>query len=84
MIAVRVRFMDSGRTACPANPRYPKGVHIDFSHDSKRACLVLMPYPAPGCGYWIVSCQRCGQVNIVSAAGRADDPRTVKLRCNLD
>jgi hypothetical protein len=42
---------------------------------------VALEYPAPCVGKWIVKCSVCVTLAIVSAAGRLDDPPTVRLAC---
>jgi hypothetical protein len=34
------------------------------------------------CGVWVVACHTCGLRVGITAAGRPDDPRTVRLACN--
>lgn len=76
-------WVDSGyRAQEPANSAYPDGVKIDLSQGAKWSCVVeLALYPAPRCGYFIISCNRCGHRAMVTAAGRRDDPRSVRLAC---
>lgn len=79
---MKISFIDSGRTArCAPNPDYLDGIDVDISGGDEVCCLVELPYPAPRCGQWVVGCEDCQQVNIVTAAGRADDPRTLKIAC---
>jgi hypothetical protein len=63
----------------PPNPDYPDG--IDIRSGVTPFCRVNLPYPAPGCGLWAVKCPRCGLSVGITAAGRADDPRSVELAC---
>jgi hypothetical protein len=42
-----------------------------------------LPYPAPRCGKYLINCETCGQTIMVTTAGRRDDPRTVKIACEL-
>lgn len=79
---IKVSWIDSGRepTQKP-NPAYPKGMDLDLTHGAKVACLVDLPYPAKRCGYYAVKCDACGYSAVVTTAGRADDPRTVKVPC---
>jgi len=82
---MRVTFLDGGREAqCPPDPLYPNGIKVDISRGAAQACVVNLPYPAPRCGQWVIGCERCHQVNIVSAAGRPDDPRQVRIACRPD
>lgn len=79
-----VAFFASGRGKArnPPDPRYPKGMHVDMRDDAAaEACSLALPYPAPECGHYSVTCSRCGWHGIVTAAGRADDPRTLSIGC---
>lgn len=80
-----ITFLDSGREPkCPPNPRYPYGMHVDLAgRGPKRTCSGLLPYPAPRCGQYVIRCRRCNTVNLITAAGRPDDVRSVKLACKL-
>lgn len=79
---IRVSFIDSGRTAqYPPDPAYPMGTIADLTRGKTPTCRVDLPYPAPRCGQWVVGCTRCHQVNVITAAGRVDDPRRVILAC---
>ncbi len=78
-----VEFMPSGRgkAQCAPDPRYPDGKDIDIS-DGALACAIQLPYPAPECGAWVVKCNACERGAIaITAAGRPDDPRLVKIPC---
>ena len=88
--AMTVTWLDEGRQAQhPAdpkhltNPAYPKGVDVDCSGGAKATCTQALPYPAKGCGQHLVTCDICGRRIIVTAAGRADDPRSVKVACKI-
>ena len=81
---MKVTFHDSGREPKnPPDPAYPNGINIDISKGAGVCCLVELPYPAPRCGQWVIVCEECNQANVVTAAGRPDDPRTVKIACRL-
>jgi hypothetical protein len=69
-----------GKAQCPPDPAYPDGMHLDMSM-GKKSCLVNLPYPAPECGCWTVHCGECGLTVAATAAGRPDDPRTLKVAC---
>jgi len=78
---MKVTFLDSGREPrCRPNPAYPHGIDVDLS-DGGKYCLVELPYPAPRCGIMLIGCEKCDLLNAVTVAGRADDPRTVKMGC---
>jgi hypothetical protein len=44
-------------------------------------CFVKLPYPAVRVGMWRVACETCGVSVVVTAAGRPDDPRSVRIPC---
>ncbi len=77
-----ITFVPSGRgkAQCPSNPDYPNGVEVDMSL-GKTACPIDLPYPAPECGYWLLSCNLCGTTVAITAAGRPDDPRKARVPC---
>lgn len=79
-----VEFFRSGRgkAQCPADPAYPHGIAIDGATAGAPSCLVPIPYPAPECGVWIVRCQECETSIAITAAGRADDPVSVRIACS--
>lgn len=82
MAHVTVKFMSHNRKAvCAPDPAFPEGIDIDVSDGAKIACRVQLPYPAECCGIIAVRCERCGFSAAVTTAGRADDPRSVKLPC---
>ena len=88
-----IEFQPSGRgkAQCPADPAYPHGIALDCtraqfrqSHDSldiASTCTLELPYPAPECGLWMVSCDDCPLTVAITAAGRVDDPISVKMAC---
>jgi hypothetical protein len=67
----------------PANPAYPNGVDVDISGGATKACEQPLPYPAKGCGQYLVVCETCGQKIIITATGRSDDPRSVRIACKI-
>ena len=79
-----VEFIPSGRgqARCAPNPMYPEGIAIDIS-EGKPSCLVAIPYPAKECGIFVVKCRFCRLGVALTAAGRADDPISLTMRCNL-
>lgn len=66
---------------CAPDENYPYGKAIDLSDPENLSCGFDLPYPAPGVGTWIVKCKACGHTTGVTAAGRPDDPTTVKWAC---
>ena len=78
-----IRFVPSGRgkAQCEPNPEYPNGIDVDIC-EGKPGCVFDLRYPAPECGHFEVVCDLCKIGVGVSAAGRSDDPRTVKIPCN--
>lgn len=81
-----IAFVPSGRGAarCPSNPAYPDGVALDAAGlDAPAWCVVELPYPAAECGYWLITCRLCGLQVAATAAGRRDDPRSVRLPCSM-
>jgi hypothetical protein len=82
METLSVRWFGTGRKAqCQANPNYPNGIDLDMSSGRVVICATELPYPAPEVGQWRISCQRCGLSILVTAAGRTDDPRSVRVSC---
>jgi len=81
----RVHFQPSGRgkAQCAPNPLYPKGIALDGSKPGQLSCTVTLPYPAPECGMWLVFCDQCPMSVMITAAGRIDDPVSVRVRCQL-
>ena len=77
-----VKWLDGKREAkCKPDLAYPKGIDLDVSDGREKTCIVPLPYPAPRCGVHILSCLECGLRIAVTAAGRPDDPVSVKLPC---
>jgi len=72
---------DGRKATSPPDPRYPDGIHIDGAKGATRSCLIRLPYPAAGCGRHMVRCKTCGLTVAVTAAGRPDDPRSVRIPC---
>ncbi|MCC6776691.1 MAG: hypothetical protein IT537_08655 [Hyphomicrobiales bacterium] len=82
MSSFNIEWIDAQREpAMPPNPSYPNGVDIDGSGGAAVTCEVSLPYPAARCGAFIIECRTCGLKVAVTTAGRADDPKTIKLAC---
>lgn len=77
-----VVFIDHGRepTENP-DPKHPDGVRINLATAIHKSCTRNLPYPAPRCGLYEVTCRKCGYRAVVTVAGRADDPRVITLPC---
>lgn len=78
-----VKWAPSGRgkAQCAPNPHYPDGIAIDATEPGEKSCFVELPYPAPECGTWIISCSKCQMHVHITAAGRPDDPISVRIAC---
>lgn len=84
----------------PPDPRYPAGIDLDeTTHEridmqsgavippdpDRKSCFTfLRPYPAPRCGAFIVKCDVCGLLAVVTTAGRSDDPRSLRVPCKAN
>lgn len=84
----QVSFHASGRgkARCASNPAFPDGITINLVNlaeepEPQNTCCVELPYPAPECGHILVVCTACVWRLAISAAGRADDPRTLIVPC---
>lgn len=77
-----IEFVPSGRgpARCAPNAAYPNGIAVDIAGD-KPACEITLPYPAPECGAYYINCNCCGLHFAVTAAGRPDDPISVRVPC---
>jgi hypothetical protein len=67
----------------PPDPAYPSGTAIDVALDAQRACRVELVYPAERCGLWVITCRACGYSIALATAGRADDPCSVRVPCQV-
>lgn len=77
-----IQWLDGGREPqCPPNPEYPNGCVIDCSGSAMIRCEVDLPYPAPRCGGYRITCFKCAICFALTAAGRPDDPVRVLLPC---
>jgi hypothetical protein len=75
-------FLSAGRPAQqPPNPDHPLGTVVDATAGRRPSCALSLQYPAPSVGQWLIRCDVCRISAIVTAAGRPDDPHTVRLRC---
>lgn len=79
---IKVEFLSHNRKAvCAPNPDYPEGMDVDLTEPQATACQTAIPYPAECCGVWLLQCTACGTSVAVTAAGRPDDVRSVKIPC---
>ena len=79
-----VTWDDHGREPkCPPDPAYPHGRDVFMPPGGVPACSATLPYPAPRCGLWFVRCGKCGISVGITAAGRPDDPRSIRVPCQL-
>ena len=83
-MTITVTWLDRGRNAeLGPDPRYPEGIDLDISQGAFEVCITALPYPAPRCGSWLIVCDTCDLRIVVTAAGRADDPRSMKMACKI-
>lgn len=83
VMSIKVTFYANGRgkARCAPDPKYPDGMIIDAAKPGEQACAVDIPYPAPECGQFLVYCETCRMSMIITAAGRPDDPKSVRIPC---
>lgn len=80
MTLIATWFSEHRRAQHPPDPAYPLGLLADLSA-GRPCCEVALEYPAPCVGKWLIKCDVCALTAIVTAAGRVDDPHTVRLAC---
>jgi hypothetical protein len=79
---MKIEWHDAGREPrVKPNPAYPEGIDVDMSEGAAKTCRTELPYPAKRIGSYTVECEKCGLRVGLTTAGRADDPRSVKLAC---
>jgi hypothetical protein len=79
---VNVTWIDGERSSQDkSDPRFPDGMDADCSSGASAACKIALPYPAKRCGIYLIECGTCGGTFAVTTAGRADDPRSLKVAC---
>jgi hypothetical protein len=82
MTSLKIEWLDGGRERQGlADPSYPDGVHVVERAEAAKNCFTKLPYSAPRCGQWSISCGKCGKRVLITAAGRADDPRSIAVAC---
>jgi hypothetical protein len=80
-MTLHARWYGTRRQAeSPPDPHYPLGMLVDGT-GGRPSCSVSLTSPAPCIGEWFIRCDQCGMTALVTAAGRADDPHTVRLPC---
>lgn len=67
----------------PDDPAWPQGRDVDISACAPTSCRLALRCPARRIGRYIITCRLCGVRVGVSAAGRADDPRSIAMACRL-
>lgn len=78
-------FIPSGRgkaTEKP-NPGFPNGLKVDLSKLGVPSCETEIPYPAPECGLYKITCKTCGYCCAITSVGRPDDPIHLKFPCEF-
>ncbi len=82
-MTIDVKFIDGGRKATEKpDPRFPEGKMVNLApHALAKTCSFNLPYPAPRCGFYSVSCRTCTFAGLVTVAGRPDDPNVVTIPC---
>lgn len=79
----RIQWIDGGREPqCASDPAYPNGVDVNLVPAGQDSCKAALPYPAKRCGIHLVRCTICGFTIGGTAAGRPDDPRSVRVPCS--
>jgi len=78
-----VQWKPSGRgqARCSPDPHFPSGKSVNLAGNKEPNCTIRLDYPAPECGIWYCRCDTCGITVGVTAAGRPDDPTTVRVPC---
>lgn len=81
MSNLNVKWIDSGFWPEITPTTNLQGIDVDISRGASKTCETKLPYPAQRCGFYEVTCETCGLRVAVTTAGRADDPRSVKVAC---
>lgn len=63
------------------DPAFPEGVDIDLSEGHPRTCAARLPHYAGLLGMYEVRCMVCDLSVAITSAGRADDPRLIRVPC---
>lgn len=80
-----IEWIDDHREPqCAPDPAFPEGRDLDIRLGALGpSCSIRLPYPAPRCGFYVVTCSLCAVRDAITTAGRPDDPRSVRMPCNL-
>lgn len=82
-MTIKIEWLDFKRQPkCAPNPLYPEGKDITLATEQPM-CHTRLPYPAKGCGAYIVYCDQCKLRVALTTAGRPDDPRSITLPCKM-
>jgi hypothetical protein len=77
-------WIDGGREPRqPPDPAYPNGIDLDLTNGHPKFCESALAHPTPRCGQYLIKCRTCGLSVLITTAGRADDPRSIKVACKL-
>jgi hypothetical protein len=84
-MTINVIFLDSGREPrCKPDPAYPNGKAVNLAHAVEaKVCTKNLPYPAPRCGVYQITCRKCGFKAAITVAGQPDDPNMVTMPCKI-
>lgn len=66
---------------CEPDPDFPYGKFLDNADGRSPACETKLDCPTPRCGYYLVTCEKCGYNIVITTAGRPDDPNGVRVPC---
>lgn len=83
-MTLKARWIDGHREPqCAPDPAYPSGIDVVALklNGDDRSCRIDLPYPAPRCGQYLITCADCGLRTAVTTAGRPDDPRSFTTSC---
>lgn len=83
-MALKTTFITDGSAPhCAPNPAHPNGLDADASRGAAKTCTTALQYPAPSRGLHIIECSECGLKLGATAAGRPDDPKSIKVACRV-
>jgi len=70
-----------GKATEPPNPDFPNGISINLVKPGIPYCETEIPYPAPECGMYKITCKICDYTCAITSVGRPDDPIHLKFPC---